>query len=49
MFLEIFFVFLFVVLRGGFHGGVDTGSFVVMLVVAGVDFLVRSNGGFCGG
>jgi hypothetical protein len=43
LFLGIFFVFPFVVFRGGFHGGVDTESFVVvfvvvMLVVAGADF-----------
>jgi len=34
----------FVVLRGGFHGGADTGSFVVVLVVV---FGGDVRGGWC--
>jgi len=46
----------FVVLHDSFHGGTDFGSFVAGLVVVlvvvfggGCCFLVRVNGGFCGG
>jgi hypothetical protein len=38
MVLIDFWLCWFVVLRGGFHNGVDIGSFVVVLVVAGVGF-----------
>lgn len=38
-FFGFFWIFFsFVVLRGGFHGGVDNGSFVVVLLVSGVGF-----------
>ena len=37
--------FLVVLVCGGFYGGVDTGSFMLVLVVAGAGFC----GGACGG
>jgi len=42
-----FFAFLFVVLRGGLHGGVDIGYFGVMLVVTGIGFRGDAHGGWC--
>jgi len=40
-----------VVFRGGFHGGADTGSFVVVpvvvMLVAGVGFGGDARGGWC--
>jgi len=41
------FFFPFVVFRGGFHGGVDIGYFVVLLMVAGIGFHGDARGGRC--